>query len=145
MLNLILIVDNNNNDAKFMESLITDHYPSTEVITCTTAERAWALCEETPPDLIISEIHLPGTDGYKLCEEIRKKESPCCDTPFMLVSADKDKLITTIDSLLTGAFSYESKPLLPQRFVDGVKRGLALSHARRNVLRLEGLRKEIFA
>lgn len=144
MLNLILIVDNNAADAHLMEYLVQRCHPESEVITCTTAERAWVLCEETPPDLIVAEIHLPGADGYELCKEVRKKGSPCCDVPFMLVSSDKDKLMVLIDSLLTGAFSYESKPLSTQRFTDGIKRGLALSHAKRRINELEELKKEVF-
>jgi CheY-like chemotaxis protein len=43
-----------------------------EVSTATTATDALSLLESTTPDIIVSDIGMPDTDGFELLEKIRE-------------------------------------------------------------------------
>ena len=64
---------------------------------------------QTPPDLILLDLMLPGTDGLTLCREIRRFS----DIPIVIVTAK----IEEIDRLLgleIGADDYICKPYSPR-------------------------------
>ena len=71
---------------------------------------------QTPPDLILLDLMLPGTDGLTLCREIRRFS----DVPIVMVTAK----IEEIDRLLgleIGADDYICKPYSPREVVASVK------------------------
>lgn len=71
---------------------------------------------QTPPDLILLDLMLPGTDGLTLCREIRRFS----DIPIVMVTAK----IEEIDRLLgleIGADDYICKPYSPREVVARVK------------------------
>ena len=71
---------------------------------------------QTPPDLILLDLMLPGTDGLTLCKEIRRFS----DIPIIMVTAK----IEEIDRLLgleIGADDYICKPYSPREVVARVK------------------------
>ncbi|SQC91353.1 Transcriptional regulatory protein BaeR [Cedecea neteri] len=70
----------------------------------------------TPPDLILLDLMLPGTDGLTLCKEIRRFS----EVPIVMVTAK----IEEIDRLLgleIGADDYICKPYSPREVVARVK------------------------
>ena len=71
---------------------------------------------QTPPDLILLDLMLPGIDGLTLCREIRRFS----DIPIVMVTAK----IEEIDRLLgleIGADDYICKPYSPREVVARVK------------------------
>lgn len=68
---------------------------------------AYALYEETHPELIITDINMPGMDGLSLVEKIREQDK---DIPIIIVSAhsDKEKLLRAVKLNLT---DYIIKPI----------------------------------
>jgi CheY-like chemotaxis protein len=79
--------------------LVDDHPDSLEVITFLFAS-AGALVSSTlsgldalrmlqtqPLDLLVSDIHMPEVNGYRLAQELRRQ----CNTPAIAVSADFDR------------------------------------------------------
>ncbi len=71
---------------------------------------------QAPPDLILLDLMLPGTDGLTLCREIRRFS----DVPIIMVTAK----IEEIDRLLgleIGADDYICKPYSPREVVARVK------------------------
>ena len=71
-------------------------------------------------DLFILDLMLPGTDGFEICKQIRKKKN----TPILMVSAKKDD-IDKIRGLGLGADDYVTKPFSPSELVARVKAHLA--------------------
>ncbi len=67
-------------------------------------------------DLVILDIMLPGTDGYKIVESIRKYK----DIPVMIVSA-KDSEVDKLKGLSLGIDDYVTKPFSPHELVARVK------------------------
>jgi len=68
---------------------------------------AYALYEEVQPDLIITDINMPGMDGLSLVEKIREVDK---ELPIIIVSAysDKEKLLRAVRLNLT---DYIIKPI----------------------------------
>lgn len=67
-------------------------------------------------DLIILDLMLPGMDGRKVCEEIRKKS----DVPVIMLTASGDES-SRIHGFELGADDYVVKPFSPRELVMRVK------------------------
>lgn len=79
-------------------------------------DKVLSYVRQTPPDLILLDLMLPGTDGLTLCREIRRFS----DIPIVMVTAK----IEEIDRLLgleIGADDYICKPYSPREVVARVK------------------------
>lgn len=57
-----------------------------ETFTAKDAETAEALLETSKPDLVVTDVRLPGMDGVELCRRI-KSSRRLKDTPVLLMSA----------------------------------------------------------
>ncbi len=79
-----------------------------EVLTAQNGKDALAIVNSEYPDLIISDVEMPGLDGLELCKII--KEDPKLTTiPFMLVTsyANTENILHGIEA---GADNYITKP-----------------------------------
>ncbi len=78
------------------------------------------------PDVIISDIRMPGMDGISLLEKI-KQQAP--DIPVIIMTAYSD-LDRAVSAFQGGAFEYLSKPFDVDEVVSLVKR--AITHKQQN-------------
>jgi DNA-binding response OmpR family regulator len=60
------------------------------------------------PDLILLDIHLPGKNGWEVCQAIRQNH----DVPVIFVTSD-DQTASEINGMLLGADDYITKPYHP--------------------------------
>lgn len=74
------------------------------------------LMQETPIDLAILDVMMPGMDGLELCDYIRQHY----DIPIMLLTA-RDQLSDKRDGYLKGTDEYVTKPFEPEELVYRVK------------------------
>lgn len=66
------------------------------------------------PDLIVSDIHMPGIDGMEFCKRVRQFSR---HTPIVVMSALSDKdLIVQAQQL--GVHSWMLKPVTPEYFLN---------------------------
>ncbi|MBE0647400.1 MAG: response regulator [Bacteroidales bacterium] len=73
-----------------------------------TATEAYEAAVSTPPILIISDIVMPGMDGYEFCKKL--KENPDLkDIPIILLTSLRDPL-DIIKGLQAGADNFITKP-----------------------------------
>src|SRR5690625_2892882 len=82
-----------------------------------SAEEAWELWRQNPPDMWILDIMLPGMDGYDFCKKIRNESN----IPIIIISA-KDDEIDKILGLELGGDDYLTKPFSPRELIARVKR-----------------------
>lgn len=70
----------------------------------------WAvdIIRNTPSDLLLLDIMLPGKSGIEICQEVRRFYTQ----PILMLTACEDDL-TEISSLNTGADDYIKKPIRP--------------------------------
>ncbi|NWF91018.1 MAG: response regulator transcription factor [Ignavibacteriaceae bacterium] len=80
-----------------------------------------ALLKESPPDVILLDIGLPGMSGIKGIEKF-KEISPSTLIVILTVYDDSDKVF---DALCAGASGYLLKDSPPEKIIDSIKEVLA--------------------
>jgi len=88
-----------------------------EVITARDAKEALALVAEQPPELVLSDIQMPGINGLELVRQI-KDVAP--DLPCIVVTG-YGSAEQSVEALRAGAFWYLEKPF-DQGHLDVVRR-----------------------
>jgi len=118
----ILVVDDNPDMIELMRELLVSH--GYEVITVPDAARAEVEVRRHPPDLILSDVVMPGRSGYELCHQM--KEDPATRLiPFLLITglSDREDKVKGIEA---GADDFLNKPIFPAELFARVKSLLKL-------------------
>lgn len=82
------------------------------VKTASSAEEAWKLLEQETPDLIISDIMMPQTDGYQFLEQLR--ENPRYQAIPVIFLTARGMTRDRIKGHETGCDAYLAKPFDPE-------------------------------
>ncbi|ABO25427.1 nitrogen regulation protein NR(I) [Shewanella loihica] len=88
------------------------------------AESLWQALEQTQPQVIISDIRMPGTDGLTLLDRLQLHYP---HIPVIIMTAHSD-LDSAVSAYQAGAFEYLPKPFDIDEAIGLVER--ALSHAK---------------
>jgi putative two-component system response regulator len=103
--------------------------PQHRVRVATSGPRALRLAHETPPDLILLDVTMPGMDGFEVLARLR--EDPLtADVPVVFVTAREDAHDEE-RGLDLGAADYITKPYDPVAVLARVRTQLELRRARR--------------
>lgn len=107
MIRLIIV-----EDERVIRQGIEKHVPFEElgvdlVRTAENADEAFKICEAFKPDIIISDIMMPGMNGIQLCQKF-KEVLPECQIIFISGYSDKEYLKAAIE---LRAVSYVEKPI----------------------------------
>ena len=78
--------------------------------------------EREQPEVIISDVRMPGMDGFALLEKIKQKHP---DLPVIIMTAHSD-LDSAVSAYHSGAFEYLPKPFDIEEAVDQVQRACKL-------------------
>jgi DNA-binding response OmpR family regulator len=105
----ILVVDDNQEITEYLKSLLTPYY-SVEVAFNGTEGYQKAL--ELKPNLIISDVMMPETDGYEFCKKV-KTSIELSTVPFILLTAKNEEQHKMMGTR-TGADDFISKPFDPE-------------------------------
>lgn len=116
----ILVVD----DAPEIVTLIEEFLGAQDfnVISSPDAEQAEELIKKHKPDIILLDILLPGTDGYELCQKIKKDEATkSIPVIFISILSRKEEIEK---GKLAGADDYIPKPFDPKELLEKIKKFL---------------------
>jgi len=94
-----------------------------EVATARGGEEALELLSATIPDLVVSDIMMPGMDGYTLAEHIRSSARTDL-IPIIFLTA-KDARKDRIASSRAGVDAYLTKPFEPEELIAAINNILA--------------------
>jgi DNA-binding NarL/FixJ family response regulator len=86
-----------------------------DVVTARSGAEALVRVAETVPDLIVSDIRMPGMDGYQLARQLRSSSRTAL-TPVVFLTA-KDETADRIEGFRTGVDAYLTKPFEPDELV----------------------------
>ena len=118
----ILVVDDTPENIDLLTEVLDPHYRTRVAIN---GEKALKIAfSNTPPDLILLDIMMPGMDGYEVCKSL--KENPGTQgIPVIFVTA-MSEVADEKKGLEMGAVDYIAKPISPAIVLARVKTHLAL-------------------
>lgn len=112
----LLVVDDDTEVVRYLETLLLPYY---RVSSCFDAESAFKAIQEEAPDLVLSDVVMPGQTGYDLCRRI-KEDLQLCHIPVVLLTA-KATVKEQVEGLDCGADAYVTKPFEPAYLLALVK------------------------
>lgn len=101
----ILIIDDNAEILSYLKDMLSDTY---NIIQAENGEVGYEKASAAIPDLIISDVMMPGKDGITLCKEL-KSQITTSHIPIILLTA-RTSTVYEIEGLQTGADDYVTKP-----------------------------------
>ncbi len=114
----VLLIDDNDDDALLIRRLLEGH-KAYRVFHARDGLEGLAMARKNLPDLIVSDLTMPGIDGFGLVEEL-KKDSRTHDIPIVVVSAkditaeERKRLNGQIEAV------YQKGSLSTRKFVDNM-------------------------
>ncbi|MFC5286368.1 SpoIIE family protein phosphatase [Actinokineospora guangxiensis] len=140
----VLVADDNADMRDYLVRLLSPAYRVTAV---EDGLAALAAARATPPDLLISDVMMPGMDGLALVGALREDQRTA-RTPIVLLSARAGQE-AAIDGLEAGADDYLVKPFTAAELLARVRSAIALSglrerHERWRDTLIDSLREAFF-
>ena len=127
----ILVVDDDEVGRGVLEKLLGGD--GFAVSTAASGEAALAEAARSLPDMVLTDLQMPGIDGIELCRRLHQIDG---NLPVVVMTAFSD-MQAVIESLRVGAQDYLIKPLEYEVVLTCVNRALAQRNAARE---LDGLR-----
>jgi putative two-component system response regulator len=113
----ILVVDDHPSIAGLMSQLLTQR--GYEVVTAADVEQAEAEVRRQAPDLILSDVKMPGKSGYELCRAL-KGDPATRLIPIVLITGLTDSS-DKLRGIEAGADDFLNKPVLAEELTARVK------------------------
>jgi putative two-component system response regulator len=121
----ILVVDDTPNNLSLMSGLLKDQY---KVKIANNGEKALSIAQaESPPDLILLDIMMPGLSGYDVIRAL-KADPRTREVPVMFITAMSETEDERL-GLELGAVDYITKPISPPILLARVATHLKIKRA----------------
>lgn len=111
----ILLIDDEQDILNLLENVLKRE-GFQRIYTCTSGLEGVEMCKRIKPDLLVLDIMLPDTDGYNVCQQIRKFTL----VPIFFLSA-KNEDLDKILGLSIGGDDYITKPFSPKEVAYKIK------------------------
>jgi signal transduction histidine kinase/DNA-binding response OmpR family regulator/anti-sigma regulatory factor (Ser/Thr protein kinase) len=132
----ILVVDDNADMRDYVTRLLLDRY---DVTTADDGLEGLASAQSSPPDLVLTDVMMPGLDGFELLARLRA-DPATSQVPVVMLSARAGEE-ATVEGLEAGADDYLIKPFSARELMARVRANLELDRARRSREQLERSRE----
>lgn len=123
----VLFADDNADMRDYVRGLLS---PRWEVVLAEDGLSALSVARRERPDLIVSDIMMPGLDGFGLVNEIRA-DPELCELPVILLSARAGEA-SKVEGLQAGADDYLVKPFTARELIARIETHLKLHLLRRS-------------
>ncbi|MCQ2158592.1 MAG: response regulator [Bacteroidales bacterium] len=101
----MLIVDDNEDIRSLLRGIFSSEY---DLIEAENGGEGLAMARSNQPDIIISDVQMPGMDGITMCSELRK-DFTTRHIPIILLTAHASEK-HNLEGILMGADDYITKP-----------------------------------
>lgn len=112
----VMVVDDSDTDRHFMTTILES--AGYRVIAVDSAEAARERIRETPPDLVLMDILMPGQDGYQAIRELARSEETRA-IPIIICSS-KTQPSDRVWGLRQGAREYIMKPVQREELLNKI-------------------------
>jgi len=120
----VLAVDDMPDNLTLMSDILE---PTYRVKFANSGEKALRIARsDTPPDLILLDVMMPGTDGYEVCRQL-KADPATAGIPVIFVTSLRE-IEDETEGFALGAVDYISKPVSPPILQARVRTHLRLKH-----------------
>jgi PAS domain S-box-containing protein len=126
----ILIVDDNPEMRSYLSRILSQFY---QVETVAEGKAALAAVRDRTPDLILSDVMMPGMSGFELLGQLRSN-AQTRDLPILLLSARAGEE-SAVEGLEAGADDYLVKPFSARELLARVAANLELGRSRQATAR----------
>ncbi len=131
LFNRILIVDDDEALRESLELILSAEGYS--VLTAESGEAALALLERTEIDAVVTDLRMPGIDGFDLIPQI-SRQLP--GVPVILMSAHGTEDLA-VEAIKRGAYDYLAKPFQPAEIRLTLRKAQERESLRRSNVRLQ--------
>jgi DNA-binding NtrC family response regulator len=118
----ILVVDDEPDMAESTQ--LTLERGGHEVVVTTEGARALELMAADLPDLVVTDLRMPGLDGLQLLEELRSRR---LEVPVIVLTGYAS-VDSAVQAMRKGAVDYLAKPFAPEELLLRVEKALAWRH-----------------
>jgi signal transduction histidine kinase/FixJ family two-component response regulator len=130
--NLIVVADDNSDMREYLRRLLSDRY---RVIAVPNGEEAIKAARERKASLILSDVMMPGLDGFGVLREVRNDPS-LQSMPVILLSARAGEE-SRVEGLQAGADDYLVKPFTARELLARVGTHLKMADVRAQAAAVE--------
>ena len=116
----VLIVDDEPNIVLSLQFLLSRE--GYDIDVARDGESALAIAAQTPPDLVVLDLMLPGLDGYEVCRRLRAADATAA-VKIVVVTA-RAREAERVRGLEEGADAYVTKPFSTRELIATVGRFL---------------------
>ncbi len=120
----ILIVDDNADMLEYLQRLLAPYYT---IQLARNGLDALSLVQDSAPDLVLTDVMMPGLDGFGLLAALRKNPQ-IATLPVIMLSARAGEEAST-EGLFAGADDYLIKPFSARELLARINANLRLSRA----------------
>lgn len=128
----ILLADDNADMRDYVKRLLSQSY---EVESVPDGLTALASIRQRRPDLVLTDVMMPGLDGFGLLKELRNDPNTS-DLPIILLSARSGEE-SRIEGLDAGADDYLTKPFSARELLARIEANLKMAQLRQEAARRE--------
>lgn len=113
----VLVVDDEPDTRQLLERILSDS--GATVLAAESAESALSIIRKQVPDVLISDIGMPGIDGHELLRRIRRLNIDATNLPAIALTAFA-RLKDRTEALDAGYMTHLSKPVAPNLVIAAV-------------------------
>lgn len=113
----VLVVEDTPSELKLISSYLRES--GYNVINATDARDALHIAVEQKPDVIVTDVVMPGMSGFELCRSLKK--DPATEKVPIVICSSKNQEIDRLWGMRQGAAAYVIKPFTRDQLIRTIK------------------------
>ncbi len=136
---MVLVVDDEPKQLEILRKILSAEGYDTD--TCLSAEEAVRSLRSSPPQVLLTDLKMPGMDGLELLDQALKEAPGCCP----IVMTAHGTVHTAVEAMKKGAFDYLTKPLERDQLLLALERAMETVRLRGENRRLKAQLRDRFS